>query len=329
VRTVIVGAGLMGRWHAAAAAYAGGRVVAVADPDSPRRTELGRRYRARAVATLDEALEAGADVVHVCAPLGSHAPLALAALHARCHVIVEKPAAPTATETRDLVEIARAAGRWLVPVHQFAFQDGVRRVLERLPELGHLRHVEFATCSAGAERLGAEGDRDAVAAEIVPHGLYLARRLLGADTASLPWQMIRPAPGEWRCHARGPGEVTVAVLISLRARPTFATVRVQGERGSAHADLFHGFAVFEPGTASRMYKVGRPVVLGLRSAAAATRNLARRALRRESAYPGLRTLIAAAYDAARVGGPPPITAEETLDVAAARDRLMELVRQAS
>ncbi len=321
-RVAIVGAGAMGRWHADAARRSGGTVVAVVDHHlDAARTLAGDD--AAAHTTLAAALKTPLDVVHICTPLAAHLPLAIEALQAGCHVIVEKPATATLAEATTLMATARAAGRQVVPVHQFAFQDGVQRIVARRDAIGPLRHIDFATCSAGADRHPG-ADRDLVAAEIAPHAFALARALLQTSVAGLSWHLDRPAPGEWRFSATTPAGCTIAGLISLNARPTFATCRVLGEHGSATADLFQGFSLFEPDTASTSYKVLRPVAVGLGTAGTSAWQLAGRAIRWERAYPGLRALCAASYAAIRGEGPPPFADDEVEDVAAARDRLLSL-----
>ena len=313
---VIVGAGLMGRWHLAAARRSGARIAAVVDRDLDRAGALGGRALARG--SLTEALRQPVEIVHVCTPPGSHLSLCQEALAAGRHVIVEKPATSTADEAVVLDAAARAVGRLLVPVHQFVFQRGVQAIRARLPALGTIRQLEFATASAGAERNGA--DADAVAGEILPHPLALARNLLGVDVATLAWQLDRSAAGEWRISAVTDQGCSITVSISLRVRPTFATCRVLGDSGSATADLFHGFATFEAGRATRQYKVIRPLALGLGTIGAAAWNLGRRVVQREAAYPGLRALCAATYAAVQGDGPPPFAAAEIIDVARGRDR---------
>ncbi len=320
VRAIIVGAGLMGRWHADAAQRSGAVIVGVVDPDTARAGALVPGVNG--YAGLDEALAQSADVVHVCTPLHSHVELCEKALVAGCHVIVEKPATPTADEARMLVSVAQTANRLLVPVHQFVHQRGVAAIRQRSRDLGAIRQLEFATCSAGAEQ--GDRDRDTVAAEIVPHALSLARNLLGVNVATLSWQLVRSAPGEWRFSAAAPSGSAINGMISLSGRPTFATCRVLADHGSATADLFHGFAVFEQGHASRRYKIVRPLLLGMRGAGIATANLVRRAISGESAYPGLRSLCAATYSAIQDAGAPPFGADEIVDVARARDRLVAL-----
>lgn len=320
-RVAIVGAGLMGRWHSDAARRSGARVVAVVDPNLEAARSLADDD-ASAHATLAAALATPVDLVHICTPLASHLALALEALQAGCHVIVEKPVTPTRADAATLMAAARVAGRMVVPVHQFVHQEGMQRIIARRESIGPLRHLDFATCSAGADR-HPDADRDLIAAEIAPHAFSLARALLDTSVADLAWHLERATAGEWRFSATTADGCTIAGLISLRARPTFATCRVLGDHGSATADLFQGFALFEPDTASTSYKIIRPVTVGLGTARASAWQLAGRAIRWERAYPGLRTLCAASY-AALEGGPAPFRQDEVLDVAAARDRLMVL-----
>lgn len=311
----------MGRWHAHAARRAGATVVGVVDPDLVRATRLARGRGAHT--TLDAALRQPVDVVHVCTPLATHVPIVLQALAAGCHVVVEKPAAPSAAEAASITDAARTAGRLLVPVHQFVFQRGIRAIQDCSASFGPIRHLEFATCSAGAGRNEA-AEQNSVAAEIVPHAFALARNLLGVTVSALPWRLLQPAPGEWRLDAvTGTGTV-VAAMISMNARPTFASLRVLADHGSATADLFHGFAIFERGTASRQYKIARPVLVGVRGASASIGNLVRRTLTGESAYPGLRALFTATYAAVEGKAPVPFHGDEIVDVARARDRVLEL-----
>ncbi len=321
-RVAIVGAGLMGRWHADAARHAGARIVAIVDPTIDRARAISGSAEP-CFATLEVALASPIDIVHICTPLDSHLALSQQALAAGCHVIVEKPATPTLAEAVTLATAARAAGRMLVPVHQFVQQEGIRRIIAQRSVIGPLRHIEFATCSAGAEGKPS-ADRDLIAAEIAPHAFSLARALLQTSVGGLAWHLERAAAGEWRFCATTTDGCTISGLISLSARPTFATCQVLGEHGSAMADLFQGFALFEPDTDSTAYKVTRPLTVGLGTASLAAWHLAGRAVRWERAYPGLRTLCAATYAAIAGEGDAPFRDDEIVDVATGRDQLLAL-----
>jgi predicted dehydrogenase len=324
VRALVAGAGLMGTWHAHAIRRSGATLAGVVDVDPVRASTLAARYgRARPFERLNEALKAlRPDIVHVCTPLDSHAPLARAALEAGCHVIVEKPLTATAPETQELLMLAAETQRLLVPVHQFIWQRGALQVADRLPVIGPILHLEIGAASAGASA-GPEAAADAVTADILPHFLALTRRFLGVALAEQRWSVEKPRPGEWSVTGRC-GTVLVHYLLSMAARPTFAELRLLGSQGSARLDLFHGFALMERGAVSRGAKIARPFGVASQSLLAAAGNLARRAVERELAYPGLTELIRRVHQAASGTARNPIPPEETLDVARTRDVLVEL-----
>ena len=319
---LVVGAGLMGRWHAGATVRAGVRLVGVADRDVSRARLLARRHDGCTVGeSLGELLSrVRADLVHVCTPTDSHLPLIGEALTAGLHVLAEKPLAEDAPATATLLRVAASQGRLLCPVHQFVYQRGVQAAASALPELGTLRHVEFLACSAGA---GASGDaeRRQIAADILPHPLALLARLVPEALADPRWSMIETGAGEV-CAFREAGPATVALRISMGGRPTRNELRIIGDNGTIRIDLFHGFSVRQGGAVSRLRKIAGPFNESTWMLLAAAGNLARRFLDREPAYPGLNELVARFSRAIQDGAPSPIAPEETLAVAAARDAIL-------
>ena len=75
--------------------------------------------------------------VHICLPVGLHAPHALKALAAGKHVLCEKPLAATAAEARTLADAARDAGKVLMPAYRAWFSDAVQDALGRCREGTH------------------------------------------------------------------------------------------------------------------------------------------------------------------------------------------------
>ena len=325
LRAAIVGAGLMGRWHAHAVAHAGHTVSAIIDPDAARASLLARAYHsAQTAATLEGSDPV--DVVHICTPLATHGALAREALDRGSHVIAEKPLVASALETTELLDHAAAAGRLLVPVHQFLFQPGVLRAQQQLHDIGLLLHADFVACTAGAaSRDDAEQNR--VAVEVLPHPLSLLARLVSPHIADVDWQVRHTRPGELRADGVLAG-VSVSALISTGSRPTTNQLRLLGQRGTIAIDLFHGFAVTTHGRATRAGKIAQPFVSGAALLGAASANLVRRAAMREPAYPGLRELVRCFYDAAATGGVAPISATETLAVATTFERIQRLMSPA-
>lgn len=319
LRACVVGAGLMGRWHADAVTRAGHIVTAIVDPDRARAQALAVQFDVPTVVSTVEEIPSDVrlDIAHVCAPIGMHAALTRSALRRGMHVLVEKPLAEDAPATEALLGDGAEAGRMVVPVHQFLFQPGVLRLMEIVRQHGSPLHLDFVACTAGAIGAGA-ADRDEVAGSILPHGLSLARRLVAqAPLADAGWTVIRPVPGELRCSAQL-GEATVSLLVSTDGRPPVNALRAIFKDRTVEVDLYHGYSVIIRGSTGRGFKIRRPFVSALATITAATANGARRALRREAAYPGLRELVARLYTAVANGGDAPISAAETLDVARAR-----------
>jgi predicted dehydrogenase len=327
-RAAIIGAGLMGRWHANAVRKIGGRVTVIVDPNDAAREALGRRFpEARLIAELNPSLVGRhANAAHVCTPLPTHAAVVRGVVEAGLHALVEKPFAENSDTTARLLSLAEAHGVIVCPVHQFLFQDGVRRIFEWLPSLGRVCRVEFSTCSAGA----AGDDRaslDDLVAEILPHPLALVSALMGTPLGAKSWQIAYPRAGELRAVTTV-SDAVVTFAISAHGRPTENLLRVVGTAGSATADLFHGFAVRHAGVVSRRAKMAQPFVSAGMTLGGASLNLARRALLREPAYPGLRELVRRFYSATRGEHPTPISPASIADIACARDRIIGQLRAA-
>ena len=300
-------------------------MVAVIDQDAARAGALAAHLPGlpAAESEVGHAIRAhGVKVLHVCTPLATHEALVRAAIDNGVHVLVEKPLAGDAPAVERLHAAARQAGVLLCPVHQFLFQPGILRLQRELASLGTVRQLDVLACSAGADA-GSDADREQVARDILPHGLALARRLLGGTLGSASWQVGDGAAGEIRALGQV-GEASVLLSVSMRARPTENSLVLRADRGTAHADLFHGFATIERGAPSRRDKILRPFAGASMMLGAAAANLARRAARGEVAYPGLRELVRRFHLAAAGHGTSPVTVDESIDVARARDTIASM-----
>lgn len=322
IRTGIAGAGLMGRWHAQAARRAGAQITAIADPD-PRAAEgLAARLGAQAFPNLAQMLEhTQLDALHICTPPDTHLSLAARALDAGLHLLVEKPLTARADETQALLDAAADRNRIVCPVHQFLFQDGTRKAARALPRIGRLHHIRATFCSAGGD--GGAGDAaDMIAADILPHPLALMRLFLGDRFSGSDWRADWSGRGELRAEGRCE-DVTLSIFVSMHARPTVSALQLLGSSGSIHLDLFHGYAVVEPGDVSKFRKIAHPFDLAIRTLAGAGWNLARRTIEWQPAYPGLQRMIEMFYRAVRGEGTPPVSPADAVAVARVRDRLIQ------
>ncbi len=314
----------MGRWHAHAARAVGGQVIAVADPDlSAARRVAG--HAATVHSGLDAMLDSHRpDALHICSPSGTHVQALSLAVSQRVPVLVEKPLATTASETRHLFDLARRAGVALCPVHQYAFQDCLTQIAADPGRGGTPERIDLVFHSAGAVA-AAPADWPMIVADILPHpGAILQRLLPDAALDRADWTVTALGPGSWRLSAML-GSVHATITISLAARPTQASLSVWGTAGAWDVDLFHGFARFRDGTATQRSKALRPLVDAVGLFGHAATNLVGRAVRRETAYPGLRSLIAQFYGAIGGRNALPIRPEEAIAVAELRDLFLARV----
>lgn len=110
------------------------------------------------------------DIVDICTPNRTHAPIALAALTAGKHVLCEKPLAATAQEVRSLAEAARHGGRLVMAAQHLRF-DPVSQQLKQLVQTGLLGEVYYARAQWLRRRL------------LPPRATFIERRLSGGGAA--------------------------------------------------------------------------------------------------------------------------------------------------
>jgi predicted dehydrogenase len=146
------------------------------------------------------------DAVLVATTLPGHVPVTTAALDAGCHVIVEKPFAPTLDEARALVERADALGLALMVSQNYRWFPAPRAVarLVRSGELGRLHDVQVEFRHRSTSRPGQPGHRllaQPLLLDMAIHHLDLMRWLLGREPASVscaawnpPWSGFAGPP---------------------------------------------------------------------------------------------------------------------------------------
>lgn len=298
----------MGRWHARYAARNGAQVVAVVDPDPAAANRLRANFPAAAAFADTATMLAGVtpDVVHICAPVHTHEELVTAALEHRAHVMIEKPIAVDAKQTRHLLDIANTAGMLLCPVYQFPFQHGFRRAQHWLGLHGPPLRIDLTICSAGATSLGPRSG-DQLVREILPHPISVLCMLAARDVVDYSrWTIASTSEGEF--FACGSVDaIEASICVSTDARPPRAEARVLCANGTLHLDFFHGYSTVQQARGGRVGKIMLPFDAAIGQSVGAARNLLRRALAGEPAYPGLATLIAAFFAAASKKGPPPFS----------------------
>ncbi len=143
VRLALVGAGVIGAVHGVVASLLADRIdlVAVADSRLDKAERLTAEHGGRAFASLGEAL-AGVevDVVAVCTPTGRHGEIAIEALRAGKHVIIEKPAETTVAKVDEIVAAQQASDRLVAVISQHRFDPATEVAVAAIArgELGRI-----------------------------------------------------------------------------------------------------------------------------------------------------------------------------------------------
>jgi UDP-N-acetyl-2-amino-2-deoxyglucuronate dehydrogenase len=117
----VVGCGAIGKRHlAVVTADRETSLVAMCEIDREKHEELARLYPRVTIYDKFETFlqHPGLDVVAICTPHGLHAPMAIAALKAGRHVLVEKPMALSVTAAQSMIAAAKETERCLMVVKQ-------------------------------------------------------------------------------------------------------------------------------------------------------------------------------------------------------------------
>lgn len=120
------------------------QVVCVSDLRPDRLAQLLTRYPSvRTTHDCRELIEdPSIDAIAIATPVSTHYDLALRALQAGKHVLVEKPLASDTDQVQHLIEIAQRRNRVLMVDHTFVYTGAVRKIRE-LVESGNLGEIYY------------------------------------------------------------------------------------------------------------------------------------------------------------------------------------------
>jgi predicted dehydrogenase len=190
VTAAIIGAGNIGRRHAAAYAAAGARVVALCDVDGARATSLAAELRAAAYTDVEKMLdEMRPTVASVCTPPAAHVAPARAVASRGIPFLCEKPLAASVPQAEAILAAARAGGAACMVGFCHRFHEPVVQLKELLDagEIGApvLFRNRFAFHFEGVERTWfADPDVSGggTLMDTSVHSLDLYRHLIGEIT---------------------------------------------------------------------------------------------------------------------------------------------------
>jgi UDP-N-acetylglucosamine 3-dehydrogenase len=181
LRAAVIGLGSMGANHARVLADMDGvELVAVADADEAR---VAKATAGRGAAGFTDAAalfrDTELDFVSVVVPTGLHEEVALAAIAAGAHVLVEKPIAATMEAAGRIAAAAEAAGVLLTVGHIERFNPAVQELKKRLEagQGGRVLQLRARRVGPFPHRIRDVG----VIHDLGPHDIDIMRYLLGEE----------------------------------------------------------------------------------------------------------------------------------------------------
>jgi predicted dehydrogenase len=131
----------------------GSSVAGVCDLRPERLSSVRKLYPAvKTYADPGELIrDPGIDAVVIATPVSSHFELAMQALKAGKHVLVEKPLASTSDQARRLIDEAAARNMVLLVDHTFVYTDAVRKMRQLIAsgELGEIYYYDAVRVNLG------------------------------------------------------------------------------------------------------------------------------------------------------------------------------------
>jgi predicted dehydrogenase len=139
LRIGVVGVGHIGSNHARIySELRNAELVAILDIDPARADEIGEKYKAKAVASLNE-FAGMIDAASVATPTSAHFSIARDLLAQGKHLLIEKPITEKTSDARDLAQVAAEKGLVLQVGHVERFNPVLSALEQRL---SHPRFIE-------------------------------------------------------------------------------------------------------------------------------------------------------------------------------------------
>ena len=300
------------------------QVAAVCDSNLDRATKAAKEAGiACAYRSLDELERERLDVIHILTPPASHCALTVQALKMGCHVLVEKPMAPSSDECGRMIDAAKETGRILSVSHSARMDPVVLEALRMVKQgaCGDVLAVDFLRSSdyppyAGGAMPAHYREGGYPFFDIGVHGLSLFETFLGAihgvdvrhvATGRDPYLTFDEWHGSVQCD-RGTGHM----YLSWNVRPIQNELIIHGTRGVIHVDCYLQICTVRkrlPGP-----KMVQRIVMASTNSASmffkVSGNVVRFATGRLLPSPGIGVSVTKFYEALEQGAAPPVSAEE-------------------
>lgn len=185
LNVAVIGCGPWGRNHARVYnELDNARLQAVCDKDITIASKIGARYGIEWFTDAAEMLELdGVDALSICTPTTSHADIAIAAIEAGKHVLVEKPMTRTVEEAKSLIKAAENEGLHLSVGFVERFNPAVMEA-KKMIERGVVGDVILARSTRVSRRPPRVGDIGVVK-DLAIHEVDIVNYIFGLEAASV------------------------------------------------------------------------------------------------------------------------------------------------
>jgi len=232
-------------------------LVALCDKNEALVTNVTRKFKINRYYTdFGEMLDREKlDVVDICASINMHAPLAIQAMEAGCHVLTEKPMALNTKEADEMVNASKRNGVKLSVIHQLLFLPTIMKMKSLINKgaIGDLVRVEIVQ-STPPRDYPAIADPDhwyhklpgGIHGDNLPHPIYLARAFLG-DIDPIAVYPIKVgsldhlSSDEVQIILKG--EKGNGTIISSCNYPSLWLINIFGTKKNLHANLNNSYVI--------------------------------------------------------------------------------------
>ncbi len=175
-RVGVIGYGYWGAKHVRVLAGLPSVELTVIEHRRDRLREAMTSFPAANVASCLTEVQDALDAVVIATPPRSHGPIALQALQAGLHIMVEKPFVTSVADAEAIVETADACGLTLMVGHTFEYNAAVWKLKEIISsgELGRILYIDTARLNLGRYQNDCN-----VIWDLGPHDISIVSHLLG------------------------------------------------------------------------------------------------------------------------------------------------------
>jgi predicted dehydrogenase len=173
----------------------GWRVVSVCDRSEARLAEVSRVYPTITTTRDPEDLfrNPSIDAIAIATPVATHFELAMAALRAGKHVLVEKPIASTSAEASQMIDKAAQRKLVLLVDHTFVFTGAVRKIRDVIGEdsFGRLQYYDSTRVNPGLFQHDVN-----VMWDLAVHDLSIMDYVIGVNPVAVSATGLSHVPGQ-------------------------------------------------------------------------------------------------------------------------------------